>query len=39
MFLGKNTPKTNIFDEFQEDLFPLLYYMVKEDVFGDFIFT
>jgi hypothetical protein len=37
--LGKSTPKTNIFDEFQGDLFPLLYCMVKKDVFDDFIFT
>jgi hypothetical protein len=38
-FLGKSTPKTNILDGFQGDLFPLPYCMVMDDVFGDFIFT
>ena len=38
LFLGKCTPKTYILDEFQ-DLFPLLYCMVMDDVFGDFILT
>jgi hypothetical protein len=39
LLLGKSTPKTNILDEFQRDLFPLLYCMVMDVVFGDFIFT
>jgi hypothetical protein len=38
LFLGKSTPKTNTFDEFQGNLFPLLYCMVMDDVFDDFIF-
>jgi hypothetical protein len=39
VLLGKNTPKANILDEFQRDLFLLLYCMVMDVVFGDFIFT
>jgi hypothetical protein len=39
LLLGKSTPKTNILDEFQRNLFPLLYCMIMDVVFGDFIFT
>jgi hypothetical protein len=37
--LEKGTPKTNILDEFQRDHFSLLYCMIMDVVFGDFIFT
>jgi hypothetical protein len=35
VLLGKNTPKTNILDEFQRNLFILPYCMIMDVVFGD----
>jgi hypothetical protein len=38
-FRKKVLQSTTILGEFQRDLFPLLYCMVMDVVFGDFIFT
>jgi hypothetical protein len=39
VLLGKSTPKNNILGEFQRNLLSLLYCMVMDVFFGDFIFT